>query len=184
MNDRRENLERCGVVLYRSKYGATKRYANWLSEEMGFDCTEIGKASWRAVERCSTIVLCGGIYASGIAGLAFLRKNASRLRGRKIAVLSVGASPYEEKAFHALAQHNLRGDLAGIPLFYGRGAWDEGRMTFGDRALCKLLQRSIAKKDPQELEPWMQALLCASGQVCDWTDRSYLAPLLDYLQEK
>ena len=25
-----------GVILYQSKYGATKRYAEWLSEETGF----------------------------------------------------------------------------------------------------------------------------------------------------
>ena len=29
-----------GVILYQSKYGATKRYAEWLSEETGFQCIE------------------------------------------------------------------------------------------------------------------------------------------------
>ena len=30
-----------GIILYTSKYGATKRYAQWLAEETGFDCLEI-----------------------------------------------------------------------------------------------------------------------------------------------
>ena len=25
-----------GIILYQSKYGATKKYAKWLSEETGF----------------------------------------------------------------------------------------------------------------------------------------------------
>ena len=27
-----------GIILYQSKYGATKKYAQWLSEETGFCC--------------------------------------------------------------------------------------------------------------------------------------------------
>ena len=75
----------------------------------------------------------------------------------------------------------MTGGLAEIPLFYGRGAWDEGGMTFKDRTLCRLLQKSVAKKDPSTYEPWMQALMCAAGQTCDWTDKAYLTPLLEFL---
>ena len=25
-----------GIILYQSKYGATKKYADWISEESGF----------------------------------------------------------------------------------------------------------------------------------------------------
>ena len=32
-----------GVILYQSKYGATKKYADWLSEETGFPCMETKK---------------------------------------------------------------------------------------------------------------------------------------------
>ena len=33
-----------GIILWQSKYGATKRYADWLAEETGFDCTPAGNA--------------------------------------------------------------------------------------------------------------------------------------------
>ena len=78
----------------------------------------------------------------------------------------------------------MQGELAGVPLFYGRGAWNEAAMDFKDRTLCKLLQKSVAKQDPSTYEPWMKALMEAMGQTCDWTDRKYLEPLFSWIQEQ
>ena len=168
-----------GIILYQSKYGATKKYAEWLREETGYDCVETPKAVLHEILQYETIILCGGIYASGIAGLSFLKKNIAYLKDKKTAVFCVGASPYDEKAFQELKAHNMTGGLKDIPVFYGRGAWDESRMSWKDRTLCRLLQKSLAKKDPNTYEPWMKALMSAAGQSCDWTDKKYLLPLLD-----
>ena len=75
-----------GIILYQSKYGATKKYAKWLSEKTGFPCVETKQARISDVREYDTILLGGGIYASGIAGLSFLRKNFKDLQGRKIIV--------------------------------------------------------------------------------------------------
>ena len=53
-----------------------------------------------------------------------------------------------------------------------------------DRTLCKMLHKAIAKKDPNLCEPWMKALLAATGQSCDWTDREYLIPLIEYIKSE
>ncbi len=171
-----------GIIIYQSKYGATKKYAGWLRQMTGFDCVETPKAAPSEVAQYDTIILCGGIYASGIAGLSFLKKNIGRLKNKKTAVLCVGASPYDEKAFEEIREHNLTGELRGIPLFYGRGAWDMSKMRFADRILCTLLQKSVAKKDPSTYEPWMAGLMSAVGQAADWTDKKYLEPLIEYLK--
>ena len=57
-------------------------------------------------------------------------------------------------------------------------------MTLPDRTMCRMLQKTVAKKDPSEYEPWMSALMCAAGETCDWTDRKYLEPLLLYLRQE
>lgn len=172
-----------GLILYQSKYGATEKYAHWLREMTGFDCLKTKEALLEQIRDYPTILLCGGIYASGIAGISFLKKNFKTLKEKKIVIFCVGASPYDKDALNEIQKHNLKGELENIPLFYGRGAWDEGQMTFIDRNLCKLLQKSVAKKDPSSYEPWMQALMCAVGQKCDWTDKKYLVPLLEYLKK-
>lgn len=170
-----------GVILYRSKYGAAKKYANWLKELTRYDCIEASKGNIDSVMRYDVIILCGGIYASGIAGISFLKRNIKKLKDKKIAVFCTGASPYDKQTFHELRERNMTGALQGVPLFYGRGMWDESRMTFIDRNLCRLLQKSVEKKDPNTYEPWMKALMAAAGQSCDWTDKKYLAPLMECL---
>ena len=135
-----------GVILYQSKYGAAKRYADWLSEATGFPCIETKTADIHEIAKYDTIILGGGIYASGIAGLSFLKKNISKLAGKKIIVFCCGASPYEEKALEQIKEHNLKDGLSDIPLFYCRGAWDMDAMSFKDRTLCNLLRKGSRKE--------------------------------------
>lgn len=176
-----KNNEKKGIILYQSKYGATKKYAEWLKEATGFDCTETKGADIRKVTEYDIIILGGGIYASGIAGISFLKKNISLLQDKQVIVFCVGASPYEEDAFNEIHTHNFKDTLKDLPCFYCRGAWDSDAMSFTDRTLCKMLQKAVAKQDPATYEPWQKALMSAVGQKCDWTDPKYLAPLLEYM---
>ena len=38
-----------GIILYQSKYGATQKYANWLSDKTGFDCIAVDKADMKQI---------------------------------------------------------------------------------------------------------------------------------------
>ncbi len=171
-----------GIILYQSKYGATKRYADWLSEETGFRCIETKKAKIEEIKQYSTIILGGDIYASGIAGLSFLKKHMKELQGKRIVVFCDGASPYAADAFAQIIAHNMKDTLAGIPCFYCRGAWDMEKMNTVDRNLCKMLRKAVMKKDPNDYELWEKALMEAGDKKCDWTDKSYIAPILEAIR--
>lgn len=172
-----------GIICYQSKYGSAFKYANWLQEALDYDCKNIKDIHLQELLPYETVIFCGGIYASGIKGINFLKKHFDEITEKRIAVFCVGASPHDEQALADIKKHNLKDKLQNIPLFYGRGAWDESKMTFVDRSLCQMLQRSIAKKDPSTYEPWMKALMEARGKSVDWCDRLYLKPLLDYLND-
>lgn len=171
-----------GIILYQSKYGATRKYAQWLQEATGYDCMETKKANVKLLQEYDTIILGGGVYASGIAGLSFLKKNIESLKNKRIAVFCVGASPYDENAIEQIRNLHFKDGLSNITLYYCRGAWNEEAMSFKDRTLCKMLQKAVAKQDPSTYEPWQKALMCAAGQTCDWTDKKYLEPLLTFVQ--
>jgi menaquinone-dependent protoporphyrinogen IX oxidase len=173
-----------GIILYRSKYGATKRYAEWLSEETGFPVLDAKTAKIEHVMEYDVVIFGGGVYASGISGVSFIKKHFEVLRDKTLLIFCVGASPYDEEALHVLANNNLKGELSDLPLFYCRGVWDLQKMSLIDRTMCKLLFKAIAKKDPSTLEIWERALIEAGEKSCDWTDKKYLAPVIEHLNRK
>lgn len=168
-----------GIIVYKSKYGATKKYAEWLREETGFDMVEVSDAKVSALQEYDVLVFGGGIYASGLPVTGFLKKNIKALSGKKIIVFCDGASPYDENAFNTIKERVMTGELENIPFFYCRGAWNMEAMSFMDRNLCKMLQKAVAKKDPKDYEIWEVALMEAGQDTMDWTDRNYLKPIID-----
>lgn len=172
-----------GIIIYKSKYGSTKKYAEWLKDATGYDCVATKDADTGKLSSYDTIVFMGGVYAKGIACTSFMKKVISRIKDKKIAVFVCAASPYDEKFFNELVALNMKGDLEGVPVFYGRGGFDLKNMTFADRTLCKMLRKATAKKDPKDYELWEAALMEVSDdEAGDWTDKSYLDPLIEYLK--
>ena len=169
------------LVVYKSKYGATKHYAKLFVQQVAAELRENRDLTAQELSEYDTVLFFSAIYASGISGLSTLRKNMAVLRDKRVAIFCVGASPYDEKTFLEMKRRNLKDDLCDLPVFYGRGAWNEAAMSLTDRTLCRLLQKSLTKKEPGDLAPWEQALLEAQGRCCDWTDATYLQPLLDWL---
>ncbi len=112
-----EKQDRKILIVYKSKYGATKKYTELLQEEIACDVFDISKFDTISLEHYENVVFFGGIYASGIAGLNVLRKHYDDLKNKKIAIFAVGASPFDKKAFEKIKDYNLKNDLKSIPLF-------------------------------------------------------------------
>ena len=172
-----------GIILCQSKYGASKKYAEWISQETGFKIVETKKADIKDVEKYDTVILGGGVYASAIAGISFLKKNIDALKGKKIAVFCCGAAPYDDEILDILKKKNMKDKLAGIPCFYYQGMWDLEGMKFGDKTICKMYVKMLSRKDPSEVKAWERPFLEAKDQKCDWTDKKYIEPLVKMIKE-
>ena len=86
-----------GLILVHSRYGAARKYADWLKEKTGFPVLEAKQVKEEQLSRYAILLLLGGVYASGIGGIGVLRKHWQLLQNKKLAVFAVGASPYEEE---------------------------------------------------------------------------------------
>lgn len=166
------------IIVYQSKYGATKRYAEWLSEKLQCEKIEGATCKLGTLQDYDIIIYGGGIYASGIAGFSFIKKNYSKLKDKKLIVFAVGASPYEEGAISELKKCNFTSEMSEVPCFYCRGTFDESIMTMRDRILIGMLKKMVSKKAPSQYEPWESALMEAIGKAGDWTSEEHLAPIL------
>lgn len=166
------------IIVYKSKYGAAKKYALWLEEMTGYKCIDLENIKNIKLQDYDTIILCSAIYASTIAGLSILKSQ----KDKQLIIFATGASPYDEDNLKTIREHNLSGDLSNIPLFYGQGQWLDSKLKFVDKTITKLIYKSLEKKEDKDLKPWMKALLSAYGKDVDWTNKSYLKPLLNYLK--
>ncbi|HHW46168.1 MAG TPA: flavodoxin [Clostridiales bacterium] len=166
------------IILYKSKYGTTRKYAQWLSEALGCDLNDIRKAQIGDLAQYDTIIIGGGVYAGSIAGISFLHKHIKALSGKNIIVFAVGVTGQDQDNIKNLKQRNLR-DL-NVPLFYLQGALSINKLSFLDRTLCKIIQRAIAKKALENREPLEEALIQA-GDGFDKTDKAQLEPIISYI---
>ena len=80
-------------------------------------------------------------------------------------------------------QYNFKGELAGIPCFYCRGAFDMKEMSFTDRTLCKMLRKAVAKKNPDDYEVWEKALMAVGdNEKGNWIDKEYIEPIIEEIR--
>ena len=54
------------AIVYKSKYGSTKKYAQWIAQESSGDLFESSKVKAKKISEYDIIVFGGGLYAGGI----------------------------------------------------------------------------------------------------------------------
>ncbi len=170
------------LVVYESKYGGTVTYIDLLARSLPFDVMRLRELKRQRSLPHRTVVLASGVYTGRIAAAAALAKHADLLAGKRVLVLAVGASEPGEEVERQLREANLAPDHLDVPLFYARGAYDEGSFKLPDRIACRALRAVVRDKDPSELDPGMRALASVTGSRADWTDPRYLDPLIRALR--
>jgi len=63
------------AVIYKSKYGAAKKYAEWIAGELECEILEHSKGSASELSKCDLIIYGGGLYAGMISGIGLVTKN-------------------------------------------------------------------------------------------------------------
>ena len=78
------------IVIYKTKYGSTKSYAQWIGEELGCRVVDVKEITIDELDRYDTIIYGGGLYAEAINGVSLITKNIDRLKNKKIAIFPQG----------------------------------------------------------------------------------------------
>lgn len=172
------------VILYKSRYGSTKKYAQWIAEETDGDLFESSEVNINELTKYDTIIYGGGLYASGIAGVSTITKNYDVLKDKKIVVFTVGlASTDNEEIFIPIIEKNFpKAMQANIKFFHFRGGIDYDKLGFIHKSMMTMLKIVISKKSSEELSDDDRELLDTYGGKVDFTDKSAIEPLLSYLR--
>ena len=168
------------IVVYKSKTGYTKKYAEWIAEELNCDIKE--DASLSDIIEYDTVIFGSGMYVGGMNGVKLISKNLDRLSGKKLILFAVGSNPGKDKDIVPFWNRIFTEEQQkNIGLFYLRGGFDYTKLGFKDKILMDMLKKHLQKlENPDEDE---RGLLAAYDTPVDFTDRANIAPLVEYARK-
>lgn len=167
------------LILYKSKTGFTKQYAEQVAQATGAELLPLAKANAAALAGYDTVVFGSRAFAGKIDGWAKAKKLMQGAARR--AVFVTGATPVSAKeTVGQIWAQNLAGEEAALPHFYLQSGLCYEKMGMVDRFLMKGLNSMLSKKkDKTEADIAMQQMIAHSF---DSSDPAYAAPLIEWIQ--
>ena len=172
------------IVIYKSKYGSTKTYAEWIAEELSCKAVDVKQVKIDDLAEYDTIVYGGGLYAEVIAGVTLVTKNMEKLSGKKLIVFTTGITPLDCRDYYdkMVLEKNFKADTVSkvkVFNFLGKMLMDE--LSLVHRTALKTLKKIMSSKEnPSEMEKLLVDLCDADG---DFTDREAICDLVNYAKE-
>ncbi|MDP3386021.1 MAG: flavodoxin domain-containing protein [Eubacteriales bacterium] len=168
------------AVIYKSKSGYTKNYAQWISETLGAELLQGTEVKIENLNEYNTLIFGGGLYASGINGIKAIKKSINRYPTKNIIVFVTGASPGREEEIDSVFKRNFTEQEQGaIKFFYYRGGFDYSKCSAIDKVLMKMLE--VILKNKKELSPDERGMLNAYKTPMDFTKKENTNELIDYV---
>ncbi len=172
------------VVIFKSKTGFTKKYADWLVEDLSADVFEASTVDINMLDQYDTIIYGGSLHAVGIIGINFITSNFDKLKNKKLVVFATGASPSSEEVIKEIITNNIPEDQQkNIEFFYLRGGFNYEKLPPGDKVLMALLKWRIKRKKKQNktLSRDEKGMLAAYNKPVDFTKKEYLYDIVNYV---
>jgi len=167
------------AVIYKSKYGTTRQYAEWIASELDASLYEASSIKPVRLAEYDVVVYGGGLYAGGIIGVNLVTKNPCK----SLVVFTVGAADPSITDYSDIISKNITKELLSkIKIFHLRGGLDYTKMTLIHRIMMSALKKSIEKKPPAERHDEDPVFLETYGKIIDFTDKSTIAPLVEYVR--
>ena len=168
------------LVFYQSKYGATEQYASWLKEMISCDVMGQNETLPQNLKSYRNIVVAGGIYKGEITGRDFMKRNMEAFKDHRVAVLAVGLEEFYKGLTEALWLYQFKEFEIDVEVFYARGEYDYQNLTFMDRVTIRtgnvIFRRKIKRGSRERIN-----ILRDRTTAYDWKEKSYLEPLVDWL---
>ena len=183
---KRETTMKKTVVVYKSFYGSSKKYAEWLSGEIGCDMLERKEVSCERLADYDTIVLIGGLYAGGMMGIDLVTRSFDMTEGKDIVLITCGIADVANREnvenIRKSLEKALKEKTDKVKIFHVRGGLDYSKMNFVHRTMMKALVLSLKAKAQDKLTDEDREIIATYGKKTDFTDKEYLRAPIEYIK--
>jgi len=167
------------VVIYSSKYGATKKYAEWIAEALSADIFEDKKFDVKKFADYGTIIFGCGLYAGQLSLKNMLTKNFEQIKSKRIAFFSVGLEDPSKAKEKIISLFPVV-----VKVFCFRGALKIDDLGFVHKQGLNMLNFMLSKKKPDELTETEKDILAAiDKKSVDFMDKNAILPLVEFVKE-
>ena len=137
-----------GVILYKSKYGATSQYMEWLATELQLPLIKAEEFDPENLSQFEFVIIASSVYVGKWMLRDWVKLNLRKLQSGKIFFLFVcGTSPSNPAEQQRLAKTNIPQELQQkSEILFLRGRVVINRLTWLDKIALKMA--SGVEKDP------------------------------------
>lgn len=162
------------VVAYQSKYGSTRQYAEWISEELSCDLFDLGKDARPDYSRYEVIIFGGYFRMGGIPVASVIKDNWRNIRGKRVILFTASGTPPGHpgirKAYGRSLPDEIGREIRHFPL--------RGRLLGKDVGFFDSILVSIGRMVEKD-----EALRAFMSGDFDGVRRENIRPLIDYVRE-
>ena len=171
------------IIVYTSQTGFTKKYAGWIAEKSQadiFDLSDVQKKELSFFEAYDAIVYAGWCMAGKVVKSDWFLEKAASLKGKKLALVAVGASPNENPQVDAAMAAMLTDEQKEyIKVFYCQGGINYDKMKLPSKLMMKMYS-SVLKKSKVEKQREQGEFVSHSYDI---SDIKFIEPIIAYLGE-
>ena len=168
------------AVIYKSKYGATKRYAGWIALKLDADLYELSDISKNDLKQYDRIIYGGPLYRGKIKGIKFITNNYDNIKDKKISLFMVGIKSFEESYINTTLINNIDQEVINnIDVFYFRGKLNYKELSIKDRIVIYGLREKITDKYQQDISADEKIILEIINNPIDYIDKKSIDVLLN-----
>ena len=99
------------IVVYHSKYGSTREYAEWIGAETGAEVVELKQAKQKDLAAYDAVAFGCPFYAGRLKMAGFVQECAPNLAGKRVAFFAVTARGPEDAGIAADYEKALPEDV-------------------------------------------------------------------------
>ena len=172
------------LVIYTSQTGFTKRYAEWISEELDADIYELKDVKKKTndfFETYEAIIYAGWCMAGMVVKVKWFFERAAYWKNKKLSIVAVGASPNDNPEVDEFLNNLLTDEQRPfIKAFYCQGGINYDKMKFSSRTVMKMFANSLKKnKNSSEDDRKKGEMISRSYDI---SDKRFIDPVVDYIR--
>ena len=169
------------LVIYSSQTGFTKKYAEWIAEELGGEALAYETAKDKDADYFNafdTIIYGGWANAGRIVKSEWFLAKTSAWKNKKVALYCVGAAkPDDERMANTLDKLLSDEQKTFIKTFYFIGGVNYEKMKLSHKFAMKLYADMLKKNKDPEIREYGKVI----SESFDSSDRKYIKPLIEYI---